>query len=643
MKKIAFLNILLLLVLVVSACAPAATPAPPTVAPTTAPTTAPTAVPPTVAPTTAPTKAPVATSAATAAATLAPTAAPAGSVYTLTITLKKGLKWSDASALTTKDMLGTYNILWAQANATWPFIDSIVAKDDQVIEFNLGKTAGIRAIMNILRTNIIRPYSQYGKYMDTAGELMKKKADVKGDEVKKFLDELYAFKPTDTVVSGPYKIDPKSVTEAQVTFLKNPTGYNADKVGYDKLIMYFGETVASVPLILSGDVDYATHAFPPANITTFKTLPNYKLLGGTTATGPGLWFNQNVYPLSKVEVRQAFAYIIDRKENATIAFGDAGKPIQYMAGFTDAMVPGWLSKDTIAKLNPYAKDLKKAEELLTKAGAKKGADGIWVDDKGKKMEFELSVPSDFADWFATAENAAQQLTKAGIKTTVRGYQSADRATVQSEGKYQILVDLTTYTSPPHPQTAFNYVLNAPRNNPNPDNKAAGMNYSWKQVGPDGKELDVLATIVAAAAGLDNEVQKPYLATLAQLVNTQLPYMQLWERIATDPINVVNQTGWLPFEDKIYQNNQGSDNYVAIQLLNGTVKPTAANTAKKFASAYPYTQPPKGSLNLFATDSVPTTMGSAYYPLEYPPLFWYMWADNTYAPVLAEKFELKTNK
>jgi peptide/nickel transport system substrate-binding protein len=434
--------------------------------------------------------------------------------------------------------------------------------------------------------------------MDAAADLLKKKADVKGDEVKKFLDDFYTFKPTDAVVSGPYKIDPKSVTEAQVTFLKNPKGYNADKVGYDKLIMYFGETVATVPLILSGDVDYATHGFPPANITTFKALPNYKLLGGTTATGPGLWFNQTVYPLNKVEVRQAFAYIIDRKENATIAFGDAGKPIQYMAGFTDAMVPGWLAKDTIAKLNPYAKDLKKAEELLTKAG---------------------------------------------IKTTVRGYQSADRATVQSDGKYQILVDLTTYTSPPHPQTAFNYVLNTPRNNPNPDNKAAGMNYSWKQTGPDGKDLDLLATITSAAAGLDNEAQKPYIATLAQFENTNLPYLQLWERIATDPINVANQTGWLPFEDKIYQNNQGSDNYVAIQLLNGTVKPTAANTTKKFASAYPYTQPPKGSLNLFATDSVPTTMGATYYPLEYPPLFWYMWADNTYAPVLAEKYELKTNK
>ncbi len=638
MKKIAILNVVLLLTLILASCAPAATP---TVAPTLPPAPTNTAVPPTNTPV-PPTKAPEPTKATDATKPPVATAAPA-SAYTLTITLKKGLKWSDDSALTTKDIVGTYNIYWTQASATWGFIDSIVAKDDVTVDFNLNQTAGIRALMAIMRTNIIRPYSQYGKYMDAAADLMKKKADVKGDEVKKFLDDLYSFKPTDTVVSGPYKIDPKSVTEAQVTLLKNPKGYAADKVGYDKLIMYYGETIATVPLILSGDVDYATHAFPPANITTFKSLPNYKLLGGTTATGPGLWFNQTVYPLNKVEVRQAFAYIIDRKENATIAFGDAGKPIQYMAGFTDAMVPTWLTKDAIDKLNPYNKDLKKAEDLLTKSGAKKGADGIWVDDKGKKMEFELSVPSDFADWFATAENAAQQLTKAGIKTTVRGYQSADRATVQSDGKYQILVDLTTYTSPPHPSTSFNYVLNTPRNNPNPDNKAAGMNYSWKQTGPDGKEFDVLATITSAASGLDNEKQKPFLATLAWLLNNQLPYLPLWERIATDPINVANQTGWLPFEDKIYKNNQGSDNYVAIQILDGTVKPSAANTTKKFASAYPYTQPPKGSLNLFATDSIPTTLGTVYYPLEYPPLFWYMWADNAYAPVLAEKYDLKTNK
>lgn len=253
------------------------------------------------------------------------------------------------------------------------------------------------------------------------------------------------------------------------------------------------------------------------------------------------------------------------------------------------------------------------------------------------------MPSDFADWFATAENAAQQLTKAGIKTTVRGYQSADRTAVQTEGKYQMLVDLTTYTSPPHPFRAFDYILNAPRNNPNAENKSAGMNYPMKQTGPDGKEIDLKATITAAGAGLDNEVQKPYIAQLAQFENANLVYLQLWERIATDPINVANQTGWLPFDDKIYKNNQGSDNYVAIQILNGTVKPTAANTTKKFAGAWPYTQPPKGTLNIFATDSVVTTQGTVFYPLMYPPLFWYMWADNTYAPVLAEKFELKTNK
>ncbi len=231
MKKIAILNIVLLLALILGACAPAPTVAAPTVAPTTVPTKAPepTKAPATVAPTTAPTVAP--TKAATAAATVAPTTAAAASAYTITITLKKGLKWSDDTALTTKDVVGTYNILWAQANATWGFIDSIVAKDDQVIDFNLNKTAGIRAFMNILRTNIVRPYSQYGKYMDAAGELMKKKADVKGDEVKKYLDDFYTFKPTDTVVSGPYKIDPKSVTEAQVSFVKNAKGYNADKVG----------------------------------------------------------------------------------------------------------------------------------------------------------------------------------------------------------------------------------------------------------------------------------------------------------------------------------------------------------------------------------------------------------------------------
>jgi len=173
------------------------------------------------------------------------------------------------------------------------------------------------------------------------------------------------------VVYGPYNIDPKQVTEAQLTMAKNPTGFNADKIDFEKIVVYWGDTVQDMPLYLSGDMDYSSNAYSPANLQAIRALGNQMVvLGGPGTNGPGIYFNNDVYPLNKKEVRQAFAYIIDRVENCKVAFGESCRPVKYQVGFTDAAVPTWLSADQMAKLNTYEKDWAKAEKLLTGLGFK---------------------------------------------------------------------------------------------------------------------------------------------------------------------------------------------------------------------------------------------------------------------------------
>lgn len=630
MQKFKFLIVLVLLSLVMSACAQATPAAEPTAVPATAvpataePTKAP--VEPTAAPTVAPTEAPVAEP------------LPEGVANILTINLRKGQKWSDGTELTAKDVVGTYNIFWLQKNGAWTYLKDVVAKDDYTVEFWISSPSP-RALRLILRANQPAAYSQYAKWMDAAGELRAagKKAD--DDESKALLDDLYAFKPETIVAYGPYIIDTANVTEAQLELVKNPTGFNADKIEFEKVLVYYGETAASVPLVLANEVDYSTHGYTPSDVETFQAIDNLKVLTGPTGTGPGLWFNNSYYPLNKKEVRQAFAYIIDREENATVAMGPAGKAVEYMAGFTDLQVPAWLTPETIAKLNPYNKDWAKAEELLKSIGCTKGSDGIWVDDKGAQMAFELWVPADFADWLGAAENAAQQLNAFGIKATVRGYPSAERATTQKEGKYQILVDLSLYYNPPHPFTSFNYYLNTPRNNPDATDGNYGMNWPWKQIGPDGKEVLFTDLLTASSTGLDFEAQKPAINTMAQIVNEELPVLALFERYSTDVINEGTRvTGWRPFTDPIYGNNQ-ADLYIGIQFLNGELKPVDGSDGS-FHTVYPYPQPPNYDLNFFTTTSLPALVGNPSYNIMYPPLFYYMWNDAEYVPAIAESYTLR---
>lgn len=573
-------------------------------------------------------------------ATPRPGPTPEGVQHVLTLHLRRGVKWSDGSGdLTARDVLGTYNILWANRDASWDYLKDVRARDDYTVEFYIG-TPSPRILRLILRSNQAAPYSQYGPWMDQAAELRASRADRDGKQVKKFIKALQDFEPDDVVTYGPFKLAPESVTETRLELVKNPGGLNADKINMERVIVYYGEAADSVPLILAGEIDYSPLGYTPVDLAAFEARPNIELVRSPTGAGLGLWFNQAVYPLNKKPVRQAFAYIIDRQENARVAVGDAGQAVKYMAGFTDLQVPMWLSERIIARLNPYDKDWEKAEELLAGAGCRKGADGVWLDDRGNRMAFELSAPADLADWLGSAENAARQLNAFGIEAGVRGYLSPERSATQKEGRYQILVDQGLYYSPPHPHTSFNYYLNAPRNNPEAKNALVGYNWSWNQTRPGGQAVYVPNLLRGASAGFDPERQRPYIETLALLVNEELPVLALFEHYAADPVACgLRVAGWLPFDDEIYKNAQ-ADSPIAIQFLDGTLQPVDGSD-KSFRTVHPYPQPPDYTLNYWNPyHSLPQNVGLLAYHLLYPPFAFYMWAAGEYAPMAAEGFELR---
>lgn len=645
-KHLYTLLCLVMLVAIVSGCttqapAPAATTAPaqPTAAPV-QPTAAPAQ--PTAAP--APTKAPEPTQAPAATAAPAPTTAPAATTdaAVLTIKLRKGATWSDGTPFTAKDVVGTWDILWMNKSANWNSLNDVVAVDDQTVEFHMLKT-GPAILDAIIRSTVTRPTSQYGTWMTAAAAFRKAAADRDGADVTKARDEMNAFRPEGGVVYGPYNIDPKQVTEAQLTMVKNPTGFNADKIDFDKVTVFYGDTAADMPLYLSGDMDYSSNAYSPANLEALRALgPQIEVLGGPATNGPGIYFNQDVYPLGKKEVRQAIAYAIDRVENCTVAFGESCRPIKYMVGFTDAAVPTWLTADQVAKLNTYDYNPDKAAELLTGLGFKKGADGIWVDDQGKKLEFELKVPADFTEYLASSENVAQQLEKFGIKIAVKPYQSSERNNMHKAGDYQMSMDIGMRFTYFHPFVSYDYNLRPGigfKNDPEGAEGAKGYDMPYAQKTADGKEINIKEWVDKMAEGTDPETQKPYVQDVASFFNDSLPVVQMFERYLTDPIDTKTRvTGWLPADDPIYKNNQ-NNSPVARQFLSGTLKPSATNTAKEFKTSYPYVQPPKANYNLYSTDTV-LTNGAVLGNFLYPPFTYYDVNEGAYIPFFAESWEIK---
>jgi peptide/nickel transport system substrate-binding protein len=329
---------------------------------------------------------------------------------------------------------------------------------------------------------------------------------------------------------------------------------------------YNGETPTVTPIVLAQQVDYATHGFPPATERAFID-EGVRILRPPIYSGPAIYFNHTIYPFNVTEVRQAIAHAVDRHENGTVSLGESGKAAEYMAGFSDNIVPLWI--DDPGALNAYELDRDKAAGMLEDLGFSKGADGIWVTDTGEKMEYELTAPAEYADWSAAAENLAEQLTEFGIATTFRGVEYHQHPIDVNKGEFELAIR-GWGSGNPHPHFSFvsdlyTHNIEAPEGD--------GMSYEMVQTTECCGEFDFETNIDNQTVGLDVAAQKAMVAETAKAYNELLPNIPLWERYGNNPaMDGLHTCGWLPEGDPIYKNSPYADSFVVLMILDGTLYP-----------------------------------------------------------------------
>lgn len=481
------------------------------------------------------------------------------------VTLREGAKWSDGNTFSARDVVSTFNIGRLFNFTVFNYVDDVRAKDDLTVEFHMSKPSTL--VRRLVLVTPIRSAATYGAIADKVAALVKDGKGKDSDEWKALLKEATEYRPENLIVSGPYNIDPASITDASLTMNLNPTSWAAEKVNFAKVVLYNGETPVVTPLVLSGDIDYATHGFPPATEKEFIS-QGIRIIRAPTYSGPAIYFNHDVYPLGLKEVRQAMAYLVKRDENGKVSLGDSGVAHKYMVGISDNLIPVWIEPDALGQFNTYDYNPQKAEELLTGLGFTKGDDGVWVDDKGKKLEFELTVPAEFADWSAAAENLANQLNQAGFKITVRGVQFQQHSKDIPAGNFVMAIS-SWGAGNPHP--SFSWTTPLFTRNYVGSTTGKGMNFPMVQKVGD-KEINLEELIVNSAVGLDESAQKAAVTEVARVFNELLPIIPLWERYGNNPVLDKRVTGFPPDGDPIYKNAVYGDNFTVMMLLDGTLKP-----------------------------------------------------------------------
>jgi peptide/nickel transport system substrate-binding protein len=498
---------------------------------------------------------------------------------TVRVTLQPDAVWSDGSKFTSQDVVDTFAIYRLLNTAAWDantpgHLVDVKAVDDATVDFILSEpsnTIGRR----FLRESYMHPSSVYGEWAKRAQDLVAAGKTNADTEWQDLLKEFSEFRPEDQVVLGAYKIDPASITESQMTLNKVPTSFMAPMVKFDKIVNFNGETPTVTPLVLAGDVDYATHGFPPATEKQYIE-QGIRIIRAPTYFGPAIFFNHKVQPLDKKEVRQAMAYVIDRNEVGTVSLGESGKAAKYMTGYFDEFTPTWVDEETMGKLNLYDPDLAKAEELLTGLGWTRNDGGQWQDETGKAIEFELIAPAEFADWSAAAENVAEQLTKFGIKTTYRGVTFTQQPLDVDDGKFQLAIR-GWGTGNPHPVFSYNQNLrvhNAAASGLG-DVSKPGMGFNMVQTTDALGEVDFAALYEAAGAGNDEAAQKEAVSQMALAFNELLPVLPLFERYGNNAAPDIRVTGWPADGDPVFSNGVYNDPFAIVLMLDGVLEPKTA--------------------------------------------------------------------
>jgi peptide/nickel transport system substrate-binding protein len=484
------------------------------------------------------------------------------------VKLREGVKWSDGSEFTSQDVITTFTLLRLQDQLVWDYVGSMEADGDYDVTFTM-KDPSTVVERYVLREHI-RADSVYGEFARKAQELFDSGADPESAEFRQVRTEFEEFRPEQMVVTGPFQIDKQSITESQLTLNKVPSAWNADQVKFDKIVNYNGETPAVTPLVLSKDIDYATHGFPIATEKSFQE-QGIRILRPPTYFGPALYFNYaKIKAVADPKVRQAIAMAIDKEENGVVSLAESAKVSEYMTGVSDKIISDWVSETDLNNMNPYDYDPERATQMMEDLGFQK-EDGVWVSPDGERMEYELGAPAEFADWSAAAKNLADQLTKFGIKTTVRTITFTQWEPNVQNGDFELGIQAWGQA---HPHPHFSYVVDLFTFN-TPQASGPGMSYDLTQNTESVGKVDLEKLVIQSASGLDEEDHKETITKLATAFNELLPIIPLWERYGNNPaLEGERVTGWPPDGDPIYENSPYEDNFTVMMILDGTLKPAS---------------------------------------------------------------------
>lgn len=238
------------------------------------------------------------------------------------------------------------------------------------------------------------------------------------------------------VGTGPFALD---TFTPQVVTLKPNSHYWGKAPGIETVrYVSFDSTNSMVAAMQTGSVDWigATGVDADAIGERSEGLGwwSTKLTPGVVVLVP----NQKVKPLDDVAVRRAMDAALDRQAISEVGTGGQNQPVASPTGL-DLATRGKLLAPAYKDLRYGDADPDKAKQILTEAGYRLGNGDVFVGPDGKRLSFELMIPSDntFGDFVRASKVMTEQLKAAGIELKVRTAQQTAWKEDVERGNFQL--------------------------------------------------------------------------------------------------------------------------------------------------------------------------------------------------------------
>jgi peptide/nickel transport system substrate-binding protein len=318
---------------------------------------------------------------------------------TLSLKLRKGVKWSDGKPFGPDDVVFTFELmkkfpgLLGSASGVWDsYLGGVTATGNGVdFHFNYVYSPGIYDLIH----QLIVPKHLWSS-----------------------VDDPVKYTNPNPVATGPFtKVTAFQAQSMQVD--RNPYYWQKGKP-YIKALHYSSSAGNQqlTQMLITNQLDWGGGYVPNIDkIYVDKDKKHHHYWWPLTHT-VSLVVNHARPPFDQLNVRKAFALAMDRPQMVKSAL-QGHTQVANATDLAPFMYGDWIDKSVAQSgASLMKRDVAQANQLLDSAGLAKGSDGIRRTAEGKPMKYVIQVPTGWTDWISDCEVAVGNFKDIGVQVSI---------------------------------------------------------------------------------------------------------------------------------------------------------------------------------------------------------------------------------